>query len=220
MDRATCFSSYEFAEFLKKHNIELVKNATASPQANGQIERVLTPMLGKLSEAKSQSDWSKVLGQVEFALNNTISFTTKQTPSILLFGAAQRGPVVDWLTEYLEEGLTVESRNLDEIRASADKAIKLAQEKSAEYHAGKNLPAKNFIEGDYVVIRNVDTTVGKSKKLIAKYRGRYRISKVLPNDRYVVRDIENHPMTQIPYIGILEAARIKHWVRPMQNVDG
>lgn len=104
-DRASCFTSREFQEFLGERNLEHVKVATASPQANGQIERVnrvLTPMLGKLPEVKNQSDWAKILSQVEYVLNNSISSTTKFAPSVLLFGTTQRGPVIDHLTEYLE----------------------------------------------------------------------------------------------------------------------
>lgn len=58
-----------------------------------------------------------------------------------------------------------------------------------------------------MVVRNVDTTIGTNKKFIAKYKGSYVIKKVLPNDRYVVTDIENCPVTQMPYEGILEASR-------------
>lgn len=52
-DRGTCFTSGEFEEFLIKHNIVQVLNATAPPKANGQVERVnrvVTLMLAKLSE--------------------------------------------------------------------------------------------------------------------------------------------------------------------------
>lgn len=61
MDRASSFTCTEFTEFMKKNNIVQVLNATASPQANGQIERVnrvLTPMIGKYSEKSNQEDWS------------------------------------------------------------------------------------------------------------------------------------------------------------------
>lgn len=60
-------------------------------------------MLGKLSEPLNQADWYKLVSRVEFALNNSIQCITKKTPSILLFGCEQRGPVVDELTEYLEK---------------------------------------------------------------------------------------------------------------------
>lgn len=39
-DRGSCFTSREFEEFLNSHNIQHVKIATASPQANGQVERL------------------------------------------------------------------------------------------------------------------------------------------------------------------------------------
>lgn len=216
VDRASCFTSQEFLDFVAAHNIELIRTATASPQANGQIERVnrvLTPMLGKLSNAKDRSDWSKVLGQVEYALNNSVSRATKFEPSKLLFGVLQRGPIVDELSEYLETKNKREERDLTKIREEADKNIKSEQAKNVEYHNKRVRPAKSFEEGDYVVIRNVDNTIGKNKKLIPKYKGPYVVHKILPNDRYIVKDIENCQITQTPYTGILEAARMKHWIR-------
>lgn len=47
-------------------------------------------------------------------------------------------------------------------------------------------------------MRNVDTTVGTNKKFIAKYRGPYVIRKQLDFDRYVVTDVENCQLTQLP----------------------
>lgn len=58
-DRGTCFTSLEFESFLLKNNVTHVKVATASPQANGQVERVnrvLTPMLSKLTDPLGHSD--------------------------------------------------------------------------------------------------------------------------------------------------------------------
>lgn len=55
----------------------------------------------------------------------------------------------------------------------------------------KNNPAKKYKVGDYVVILNVDTKVGRNKKFIPKYRGPYVVCKELGHDRYVIRDIEN-----------------------------
>lgn len=215
-DRASCFTCEEFEQFMRENNIEHVKVATASPQANGQIERVnrvLTPMLGKLTEIKSQKDWSRILGQVEYALNNSISSVTKFAPSVLLFGVTQRGPIVDELTEYLDSKCTENQVNLAEVRERASEAIRLSQQKSAERHNSRVAPAKSYQVGDFVVVKHIDTTVGKNKKLIAKYRGPYVVHKVLPHDRYVIKDIENCQITQIPYNGILEAARLKKWVQ-------
>lgn len=64
-----------------------------------------------------------------------------------------------------------------------------------------------------MVIKNTDTTVGTNKKLVPKYRGPYKISRVFLNDRYEVVDIENCQLTQIPYRGVLDSTRIKPWIR-------
>lgn len=43
-------------------------------------------------------------------------------------------------------------------------------------------------------------------------------SKVLPNDRYVIKDIENCQITQLPYDGIIEARHMRKWVGPGDNL--
>jgi len=50
-------------------------------------------------------------------------------------------------------------------------------------------------------------------KFAPKYRGPYKISRVLPNDRYELSDIEDCQLTQLPYRGILEAARLRPWMQ-------
>lgn len=171
-------------------------------------------MIGKLTEVKNQSDWASKLEQVEYALNNSLSTTTKIAPSMLKFGALQRGPIIDELSEYLDDLNTDKQANLRELRHEADLAIKKSQEKSQERHLNRVAPAKIYQKGDYVVIRNINTTVGVNKKLLPKYKGPYVIEKVLPHDRYVVQDIENCQITQLPYNGVIEASRMKKWIKP------
>lgn len=214
-DRGSCFTSLEFAAYLLENNVEHVKVATASAQANGQVERVnrvLKSMLGKVSEPVQHSDWTKMLNKVEFAMNNSVHSSTHQTPSILLFGVGQRGREIDSLSEYLEDRSNSEEiRDLPVLRETASRYIENSQTKNSSSFDKTHAIPHNFTEGEYVVIRNVDTTIGTNKKFIPKYRGPYRIHKVLPNDRYVIRDIENCQISQLPYDGIIEAARIKRW---------
>lgn len=214
-DRGSNFRSLEFAEYLLKHNIEHVKVAVKSPQANGQVERVnrvITAMLSKITESVSHSDWTKMLEQTEFALNNSVHTTTKKTASQLLFGVDQRGEVIDELTEFLQDKQPNESDfELEELRAEASSDISKSQERNAKYFAGRNKPPKTYSEGDFVVIKHTDTSVGTNKKFDEKYRGPYVVHKVLPHDRYVIRDIENCQITQLPYDGVVEANKIRFW---------
>lgn len=216
-DRGTCFTSNEFSEFLKSHNISHVLNATATPRANGQVERVnrvLGPMLSKLSKPSDHSDWVKQLPKVEYALNNSVHSTTGFTPSMLLFGADQRGMIVDEMCEELDRKMQSEACDLMTVRKRALQNIIKKQEANEKYFRESHKPAREFSVGDYVVIKNVDTSVGVNKKLIQRFRGPYVIHKKLPNDRYVIQDIEGCQITQLPYDGVLEAAKLKLWQKP------
>lgn len=216
-DRGSAFTSLEFSNYLLERNITHVKVAVASPQANGQVERVnrtLTGILSKLSESLQHSDWVKQLAQVEFALNNTVSRSIQTTPSKLLFGIDQKGIIVDRLTEFLEDkNVNQVQRNLDVIREHAYSSIKKSQDANLRQFDEHHIPAKTYEVGEYVVIKNTDTTIGKNKKLIPKFKGPYVVHKVLPNDRYVIRDIEDCPITQLPYDGVIEACNIRKWVK-------
>uniref|UniRef100_A0A1B0CYU2 Uncharacterized protein n=1 Tax=Phlebotomus papatasi TaxID=29031 RepID=A0A1B0CYU2_PHLPP len=44
--------------------------------------------------------------------------------------------------------------------------------------------------------------------------GPYVVAKVLPHDRYVVRDVDNCQITQIPYNGIIESKNMRLWRSP------
>lgn len=193
-----------------------MKVAVASPQANGQVERVnrtVKAMMGKLTEPINHADWTQKLNQIEYALNNTKHSTTGYSPCELLFGINQRGLLPDELTEYLEkEHQETPPRSLIEIRTTAKNAIDKSQQYSENRQAERGTPARAFKQGDFVVMRNVDVTIGTNKKLIPTYRGPYTVHKILPNDRYVIRDVENCQLTQRPYDNIVEAARLKLWV--------
>ncbi|XP_037931244.1 uncharacterized protein LOC119666048 [Teleopsis dalmanni] len=222
-DRGTCFTSLEFSEFLLKHNINHVKVAVASAQANGQVERVnhvLKTMLSKMTDPINHADWVRMLPKVEFAINNSTHSSSKQTPSQLLFDVDQKGEVIDYLTEYLsEKKQRAHVRDLEQMRQEAAGYIDSSQKKNFKYFTEKSKPPKKYFEGDFVVIRHIDTTAGKNKKFSEKYRGPYVIHKVLPNDRYVLRDVDNCQITQMPYDGVVEAARIREWITgPDQNL--
>lgn len=167
-DRGTCFTSLQFGEFLLKRNIEHVKVAVASPQANGQVERVnrvITAMLSKMTEPINHDNWSKMLEQIEFALNNSLHSSTRQTASQLLFGIEQKGKIVDFMTEFLQEKYVEITKDLKKIRTEASTAIQKSQEKNSKYFLEKNKQPKEFSEGDFVVIRHTDTTAGTNKKI-------------------------------------------------------
>lgn len=155
-DRGTCFTSNEFSSFLKDHNIDHVKVAVTSPQANGQVERenrVITPILSKLSEPLQHADWVKNLSQVEYALNNSVHRSIGVTPSKVLFGVDQRGESVDRLTEFLEEKeVNPIDRNFSNIRAEASESIQRVQAYNLKQFLEHNKAPRTYEVGDAVTL--------------------------------------------------------------------
>ena len=215
-DRGTAFTSGEFQEFCKENDIQHVRIATFSPKANGQVERtnrVLGPMISKLIDNDEKKYWYKIISDIEFAINNSVHKTTNETPSKLLFGINQKGKIIDKIREYLENTVNENDRDLKSIRERAAKRIEKSQKYNKEYFDKKRKKANVYKIDDYVMIRNIDTTKGVSQKIIPEFKGPYKISKVLRNDRYVVKDIENYQVTNKPYQGTWEAVNLRPYFK-------
>lgn len=211
-DRGTSFTSEEFANFVDDHNITHIKIATASPQSNGQVERfnrLIIPLLAKIS---NEAEWHKKLNEAEFAINNSKNRSINNSPSMLLFGVNQRGPIVDSIRDSLLQ-LDQTERDLLTLRENAAISIDKSQESNkAAYDASHKTP-HHYKENDLVMVSNYDCTPGVNKKLLPKYRGPYRVSVVLPNDRYILTDVENWQVTQRPYKGTHAPAQMRPWVQ-------
>lgn len=210
-DRGTSFTSNSFKAFVEEYSIEHVLIATHTPRANGQIERcnrVITPMLAKVCE--SPDKWDQVLHKVEFAMNNTVHRSLGDTPSKVLFGMNQLGEVNDHLKIALDT-FDEQTRDLAVIREGAAKNIEKMQHMNKLHYDKKRKPAHAYHIGDYVVIKNCDTTPGCNKKLIPKFRGPYEVKAILDKDRYVIADIDGFQLTQIPFQTVCSPDQMRLW---------
>lgn len=212
-DRGSCFTSEDFAEFLKQNNVQHIMIATGSPQSNGQVERInriITPMIAKGIDTENTLTWYKNLDKIEFALNNTFNKSIGTTSSLLLFGVNQKGEVNDLLMEHIEQNeVKTNLIDLEKVRAEASEIIQKNQKYNSEYYNKHHKTPHKYRVGDLVVIKNIVSATGVNKKLIPKYKGPYQITKVLSNDRYAICDLDNMQITRLPYRGICSPANMK-----------
>jgi hypothetical protein len=216
-DRGSCFTSQEFTDFINEYSIKHVLIATGSPQSNGQVERlnrVLIPLLAKIVNKEEGKHWYKLLQEVEYTINNSKNRSTGETPSRLLFGVDQRGQLNDEVKEFLNKSVNIKPRDFTEIRDKAVENVTAAQEYNEKYFNKRHKHPTNYKEGDYVMLRNFDSTSGVSKKMIPVFKGPYIVKKVLRNDRYLIGDIEGFQNTQKKYQGVWEAKNMRQWLKP------
>lgn len=92
-------------------------------------------------------------------MNNTVCHATGEAPARLLFGVEQRGGSSDPLRDLISQNDSVE-RDLDSLRDKAQANIEEIQRRNAKEYNLRRRPAREYQVGDYVEIRNIDTTVG------------------------------------------------------------
>jgi len=147
--------------------------------------------------------------EVKFALNNTINKSTGEAPSTLLFRCKQHGNIVDKLVDYIHN-LKDLSDNFAFIRATASTRIEKIQRENELRVNKTRKPAHVYQTGDLVLIRNFDSTPGVFKKLILQFKGLYKVTKYMRNNRYVI--VKGCQNTCKPYIGVWGAHNMRPWI--------
>ncbi|KAK9702531.1 Integrase core domain [Popillia japonica] len=187
-DRGTAFTSKTFESFCIDNDITHIKNATATPRANGQIERYNGTLMAAITTTYTREDgldWDSRLQQLQYALNGTINKTTGQSAHTLLLGYKPRNALQNKLVLALSEE---EPGNLDEIRGEALKKIQCMQEKQKEYFDKHHRPARHYQSGDLVLIYREPTATGSIN--LPRTNRNWRIEKAQTTIQRTVSNIQ------------------------------
>jgi len=152
--------------------------------------------------------WDQVLDKVAHSLNNTICRATNETPS-RLFGVDQKGKCSDTIRNLLNPDV---NRDLEEIRNKAHEKIEKSQLQNKKQYNLRRKIAREYKVGDYVEIRNIETTPHVNKKLLPKFKGSYVVKKILDHDRYVLTDVEGFQLTQRPYTRVVVPDQMQPYI--------
>lgn len=217
-DRGSCYTSKRFMNFCLELSVKLVHNATATPRANGQVERYNRTILSLLSASSSDEEkWDNCVRKVQWGLNSTSNSTTGESPHKLMFGYQLRS-APDAFIETAVSKMESERSNITQIREQASARILREQEKQKQKYDKKRTKTLTYELGQSVLVRKTTSVNdGKSRKLLPKYGGPYVVTKILGNDRYLVEDLLGAQRTQKPYKGVCAVDRMKPFVTQVSS---
>lgn len=222
-----------------KHVQNSVATPRANGQIE-RYNRTILESLAASNHGQDERDWDMHIENVQWSLNNTRNKTTGVSPSEIVFGKRTTGPNEGNILNALREDDSVNTDNDEEpnteestdkepngnepsryeldrekqksiIRELANKNIEDSQKQMKLRYDSNKAPTKMFNLGDLVMIPNHHLpATGKSKKLLPKFRGPYKISAVLKNDRYEISSIDG--LSKRKYKSIYPADQLKKWI--------
>lgn len=215
-DQGSAFTSKEFSNFCTRNNIHHIRNAVATPRANGQVERLNRSILNSLMATNLEEElWDEDIRKVQFALNNVPNKTTGKTPSELMFGYKPRGSSDVLLSDEVSCAKQI-LEDLMEERERISTRIVEQQKIQKQQFDRKRKRAREYKEGDIVLLEKFEPATNTSRKLVAPYSGPFIVKTVLPNDRYIVTDMKGSLRTsrKPSYDRTVAADRMKPWQQP------
>jgi hypothetical protein len=208
-DRGSCYTSKSFNGYCRRLNIKINYTATATPRANGQVERYNRTILSALSaSADDERTWDEKIKDVQWGLNTSVNKTTGKTPYELLLGYQPRQANDSFLSAEVCDN--IHDKDLARTRKQAGLSIaeKQAEQKKRYDRNRKAIPS--YHAGQLVLVRrSCFLNDGKSRKLLHKYCGPYEIKKVLDADRLVIMDIPGSTRSQRSYEGVVSLDKLK-----------
>ncbi|KAG8926639.1 hypothetical protein FRC01_008570 [Tulasnella sp. 417] len=149
------------------------------PQTDGATEHANKTMVQMIRQCISpdQKNWAIKLPGIEFAMNSARSETTGFSPFFLNYGRTPSPMIWDHESEY--PGVCEFALRMKEAIMTAHDAVIAARVQQTHY-ANKRHHHAEFAEGDlvYLSTENLNLPKGRSRKLVPRYIGPYKINKV------------------------------------------
>jgi hypothetical protein len=154
-DRGSVFLSQFWTTVFGLMRTDCIATTAYNPQADGQSERTNQVVEIALRHCvnEEQNDWGDFLGEIQFAMNNSINASTGTSPAELLMGYRPRA-AIDIPTDHLTGKAASAAQRVENIRTlrqEAQDAIKMAEFTMAATY-DKNHRITDITVGDKVFI--------------------------------------------------------------------
>ena len=187
-DRGAVFTSNFFKEFSKLLNMVQRFSTAYHPQTDGQTERVnsVLEQYLRIYTNYAQDNWADLLHLAEFAYNNTLSNTTKETPFYANYGYHPRFEVAELDTPENNKNPSATERitYLKGLQDYLKVQIQRAQDEQAQAF-NRGVVAPQFKVGNQVYLsRRHITTTRPSDKLDTKRLGPFKITRIIGKNAF------------------------------------
>ena len=208
-DRGRQFISNAMEDVLKFFKTDHSLCAAYKPNTQGLVERTNRTLMDSISMYcnSNQRNWSKVVPFIEFAFNSSINKSTGFSPFFALHGFEPTLPTDVAMKLTIDDNVQYTSDKLHDARELLKENLREAQFEQKLYYDKRH----RFVEfkvGDAVGVYKKVRKVGVNEKMMFKYSGPYRITKVytVPHNTYEIEEYSN-PTTRenIPLM------RLKKW---------
>jgi len=196
-DQGSQFESRLFQEMCRLLDMKKTRTTPYHPSGDGLVERMNRTLEGMLSSRVSDAhtDWDLYLQRSLFAYRCSVHSSTKETPSLLMFGRELSLPIDIMFNDSLQGLSTTVHSYIDTLRTTLQRAFTHAREAGA--HAQRRQKAfydrrtvdRKFAPGDAVLLHNPVVKPGTTKKFRRPWVGPYRIVDAIDD---VVYRIEDH----------------------------
>ena len=214
-DRGSAFTSKQFATYCHDNDITHIQTAVRTPRANGQIARVfrsLNKSLACLTKDQNGKDWDENICAIQWGLNNITHSITGSSAQNLLFSYKPANMLHNKLSLVLHGYQNNDTDDdLVHVRELVENRIREREHNLAVNFNEKHKAPQTYAEGDLVLIKAEHPATGQSRKLLTRYKGPYKINKVLGNDRYQINDTDTTQVTRKPFSSVFAADKIKPW---------
>lgn len=173
-DRGPQFAGNFWKSLLAQLGAKAKLSTAYHPQTDGQTERTnktVGDMLRNYCDT-SQSNWDEHLPLIEFAINNSASSATQQSPFYLNYGYHPRTPAFRIDSDHPTARQTAES--LASRLQRAKHCLQAARERMKAYYDRKHVP-QSFLPGEQVLLSTKNLRLTAPRKLMPKYIGPFTI---------------------------------------------
>lgn len=178
------------------------------PRGNGQVERYHRTILESMATMGAQVDddqWDQNVANIQLGLNGSVNSALGVTPSEALMGFRVRpNRVVNAAADPVD---------VTKVREEIITRIAEDQRKQKERFDARRRKGHLYQVGDLVMTKvQCNPVTGSSQKLMPKWRGPFRVTKLLDHDRFEISDIPGAIRSQKKYVGVAGLENIKPWV--------